>query len=156
MRDIIVTVVGNVGADPVVHETSTGRVTNFNLCCSSRVLDRQTGEWSDGSTTWFRIACWSALGANVAESIRRGERVIVTGKLKVNSYELRDGGERTTVELAAINVGHDLTFGTTRFTRVARNTSLAAPDDAASIEVRDPEDLYDLTGEMFDGEPMPA
>lgn len=151
MRDINVTVVGNVGADPVVRDTVNGRVANFNLGSTPRIFDRASEQWVDGGTTWFRVACWRELGANVAESLRKGERVVVVGRLKVGTWEDKEGGERTSVEIVADHVGHELTFGTTRFTRVIRGASLAAADEQparAADEV-----AYDLSeAEVLDAD----
>lgn len=129
MRDVNVTVIGNVGADPVVRDTPNGRVTQFNLGTSPRFFDRETAEWRDGDTTWFRVACWREMGANVAESFRKGERVMVVGRLQVNTWQNKEGIDRTSVEITADHVGHDLTFGTTRYTRVIRTTPVPGPDD---------------------------
>ena len=130
MREISLTVVGNVGADPVQRETDKGdKVTSFNIGCTPSAFDRVQAMWVDGPTTWFRVSCWRELGKNVVESIRKGERVIVSGRLRVSTYADKDGVERTSVELVADHVGHELTFGTTRFTRVVRSASLSAPAD---------------------------
>jgi single-strand DNA-binding protein len=130
MRDINLTVVGNVGADPVARETDKGDlVVSFNLGSTPRVYDRVQGLWVDGPTSWFRVSCWRELGKNVGESIRKGERVIVSGRLRVGTYADKDGVERTSVELVAEHVGHELTFGTTRYTRTIRTAPLTAPHD---------------------------
>ncbi|GAB2674624.1 single-stranded DNA-binding protein [Thalassiella azotivora] len=148
MRDVTVTVVGNVGADPVVHKLRSGdEVTRFSVGSTPRVLDRGTGEWGDGPTTWYRVSCWRQLGANVADSLRRGERVVVVGRLRVSTWE-QDGAERKEVEVVADHVGHELSFGTTRYQRVVREAALpqAGADDAAGDPFGEPA-VRDLDGD---------
>ncbi|HZI96525.1 MAG TPA: single-stranded DNA-binding protein [Actinomycetales bacterium] len=147
MKDVNVTVVGNMGADPVVRETPGGKVTQLNVGASPRFYDREAGEWRDRDTTWFRVECWSQLGANAAESLRKGERVIVSGRLKVSTWETKEGAERTSVEIVADHVGHDLTFGTSRYSRVIRSTQVPGRDEDGLREgASDPDD----TGAAYD------
>lgn len=115
-----ITVVGTVGTDPTARTTPTGRnVTHLRLACTGRIRDASTGQWRDGDTNWYTVNAWNELGRNVHESIRKRERVIVTGRLRVRDWENEDR-KGTEVEIVADSVGHDLRWGTTRFTRAAR------------------------------------
>lgn len=159
MREVTVTVVGNVGSDPAIRETPHGQVANFNVGSSNRFYDRTSGQWTDGPTSWYRVACWNRLGRNAAESFRKGERVIVVGRLKVGTYQDKDGVERASVEITADHVGHELTFGTTRFARFVRERDEAAgaDDGVPPGDDEEPEAEVDLvTGEMLDGDAVPA
>lgn len=123
------TVVGTVGSEPEARATPTGRnVTSFRLASTRRIHDPQTGEWRDGDTNWYTVSAWNDLGRNVHDSIRKGERVLVAGRLKVRKWENeeRHGME---AELVAGSVGHDLKWGTTRYTKAARSGE-NRPNDA--------------------------
>ena len=85
---------------------SGSAVANFTVASSSRVLDKATNEWKDGDTVFLRCNVWRQYAENVAESLTRGMRVIVTGRLKVRQYETRDGGKGTSVECEVDDVGH--------------------------------------------------
>ena len=123
MNSTSVTVVGNLVADPVQRQVAADvRVTGFRIACTPRVPDG-AGGWSDGRTGFYQVSAWRQLGANTGESLRKGERVVVVGRLGVDTWEDRDGNSRSTVEITADHVGHDLTFGTSRFTRVLRAAS---------------------------------
>lgn len=122
------TVVGTVGSDPEARATSTGRsVTSFRLASTTRVRDPQTGEWRDGETNWYTISAWNDLGRNVHDSIRKGERVLVAGRLRVRRWE-KDDRQGTEVEIVAGSVGHDLRWGTTRYTRAAKSAGARTGD----------------------------
>ena len=128
MRSNVVTLVGNLGADPDHRQLDTGgEVTNLRVGCTERRQDRTTGEWVDGATSWWRVSCWRALAANTAASLRKGDRVVVTGTVRVQQWE-RDGRSGTSLEVVADAVGHDLTWGRSRFERVVRSTSLPLPE----------------------------
>ncbi len=132
MNSTSVTVVGNLVADPVQRQVADDvRVTGFRLACTPRVPDG-SGGWTDGRTCFYQVSAWRQLGANTGESLRKGERVVVVGRLGVDTWEDRDGNSRSTVEITADHVGHDLTFGTTRFTRVVRASSGGPPDAAVA------------------------
>jgi single-strand DNA-binding protein len=91
-------------------------------------LDRGTGEWRDGDTLFVGVSCWRGLGENVLKSLHKGDPVTVTGRLSVHAYTSKDGQERTSVEVEAISVGHDLNRGTTVFTKRRRQDSAAAEE----------------------------
>jgi single-strand DNA-binding protein len=141
VRETNVTVVGNVAADPVVRQVGDGRrVTSLRLGCTGRQYDRARQEWVDGPTSWYGVSAWQQLGANVAESVRKGERVVVVGRLRVETYLDREGRERTTATVEADAVGHDLTFGTSRFSRVVRGSGVPGDARAGEEAVDEPAD----------------
>jgi single-strand DNA-binding protein len=120
--DIQITVVGNVTNDPELRFTPSGAaVASFTVASSTRILDKQTNEWKDGDTVFLRCNVWRQYAENVAESLTRGMRVIVTGRLKVRQYETRDGGKGTSVECEVDDVGPALRFATAKVNKVSRS-----------------------------------
>lgn len=116
MNDVI-TVVGNVANDPSPQTVANGRtVTSFRLACTERRFDEQARQWVDRNTNWYTVKAWEALGVNAAASLRKGERVIVTGRLRVRRWE-NDDRRGTEVEINASALGHDLKWGTAAFRR---------------------------------------
>lgn len=98
--DTTITVVGNLTADPELRFTPSGAaVANFTVASTPRIYDRQSGEWKDGEALFLRCNIWREAAENVAESLTRGARVIVTGRLKQRSFETREGEKRTVVEV---------------------------------------------------------
>ncbi len=121
--DINITVVGNLTADPELRFTPNGHaVANFTIASSTRVLDKQSGEWRDGDTTYIRGSVWRQYAENVAESLSRGMRVIATGRLKVRQYETREGGKGTSVEMDVDDIGPVLRFATAKVNRTERGS----------------------------------
>jgi len=120
--DINITVVGNLTADPELRFTPSGQaVANFTVASTSRFMDRQTNEWKDGDTVFIRCSVWRQYAENVAESLTKGTRVIVTGRLKVRQYETREGGKGTSVECDVDEVGPALKNATAKVNRIARS-----------------------------------
>ena len=120
--DIPLTLVGNLTADPELRFTPSGQaVANFTVASTARFLDRQTNEWKDGDTVFIRCSVWRQYAENVAESLTKGTRVIVTGKLKVRQYETREGGKGTSVECEVDEVGPALKNATAKVNRIARS-----------------------------------
>lgn len=120
--DINVTVVGNLTNDPELRFTPSGAaVASFTVASSSRVLDKTTNEWKDGETTYLRCSVWRQYAENVAESLTKGTRVIVTGRLKQRSYETREGEKRTVMEIEVEDVGPALRYATAKVNRVQRS-----------------------------------
>ena len=120
--DITVTVVGNLTNDPELRFTPSGAaVASFTVASSSRVLDKATNEWKDGDTTYLRCSVWRQYAENVAESLTKGTRVIVTGRLKQRSYETREGEKRTVMEIDVDDVGPALRYATAKINRVQRS-----------------------------------
>ncbi len=151
MYETYVTVTGVVATDPrAVILDETLRITNFRLASTSRRRDR-SGQWVDGQTTWFTVTCWRGLAANVAESIGKKDRVVVHGRLRSQDWTAQDGTQRTSLEIEADAVGHDLSFGTSTYTRVRRaepveQAGRAEADELArEVELEPADDLDDLT-----------
>ena len=119
--DIAVTVVGNLTNDPELRFTPSGAaVASFTVASSSRYLDKATNEWKDGDTVFMRCSVWRQYAENVAESLTKGTRVIVSGRLKQRSYETREGEKRTVMELEVDDVGPALRYATAKVNRVQR------------------------------------
>ena len=111
--DTTITVVGNLTADPELRFTPSGAaVANFTVASTPRIYDRQTGEWKDGEALFLRCNIWREAAENVAESLTRGARVIVTGRLKQRSFETREGEKRTVVEVEVDEIGPSLRYAT--------------------------------------------
>jgi single-strand DNA-binding protein len=107
-----ITVTGNVGADPRTRVVAGGQVvTDFRIASTPRKVDRTTEAWTDGETIWFGVSCWRMLAENVAASIKKGDRVVVTGRLRARSWTTEQGEERSNLEIEAQTVGFDLARG---------------------------------------------
>ncbi|MGI5398853.1 single-stranded DNA-binding protein [Streptomyces sp. CA-135486] len=119
MNDTMVTVVGNVATNVEYRETATGGVARFRFAVTPRRFDRQSGSWTDGHTSFYTVVAWRSLAMNLAGSVSVGEPLLVHGRLKVREEE-RDGQRRTSAEIDAVAVGHDLTRGTAAFRRVVK------------------------------------
>ena len=119
--DTTITVVGNLTADPELRFTPSGAaVANFTVASTPRIYDRQSGEWKDGEALFLRCNIWREAAENVAESLTRGSRVIVTGRLKQRSFETREGEKRTVVELDVDEVGPSLRYASAKVNRTQR------------------------------------
>ena len=106
MNDTTVTVIGNLTADPELRFTPSGAaVANFTVASTPRTLDRQTGQWRDGDPLFLRCTLWQQQAENAAESLRKGHRVIVVGRLRQRAFETRDGDKRTVIELDVDEIG---------------------------------------------------
>lgn len=120
--ETVITVVGNLVADPELRFTPSGApVANFRIASTPRTYDRQTGEWKDGEALFLTCNVWRQAAEHVAESLMRGMRVIVQGRLRQRSYETREGEKRTVYELEADEVGPSLRNATAKVTRAARS-----------------------------------
>ena len=118
MGETFVTLWGNIATDPKGLTTASGvRITKFRLACSASRRDPQTGEFTDGVTSWYSVSCWRDLAINVAGSVVKGDPIVVYGKQVVRDWESEDGKKGTDVSIDAISVGHDLRRGQARFTR---------------------------------------
>ena len=96
-------------------------VANFTVASTNRMLDKTTNEWKDGDTVFIRCSVWRQYAENVAESLTKGTRVVVTGRLKVRQYDTREGGKGTSVECDVDEVGPALRYATAKVNRVARS-----------------------------------
>jgi len=119
--DTIITVIGNITGDPELRFTPSGAaVANFTVASTPRQFDRQSNEWKDGETLFMRCSVWRDAAENVAESLARGTRVIVSGRLKSRSYETKEGEKRTVVEMEVDEVGPSLRYATAKVNRTQR------------------------------------
>ncbi len=119
--DTVITVIGNLTADPELRFTPAGAaVANFTVASTPRIFDRNTNEWKDGEALFLRCNIWRDAAENVAESLTRGSRVIVSGRLKQRSYETRKGEKRTVVELEVDEVGPSLKYATAKVNKTSR------------------------------------
>lgn len=123
MNDTMMTLVGNVVDEPRLRRTQNGNdVTNFRIASTSRRYDREEGKFVDNSTIFLTVTCWRQLGVNVHRSLHKGHPVVVTGRFTMREYKV-DEQIRTSYEMEAVAVGHDLSRGTSQFTRVVASQS---------------------------------
>ncbi|WAB09162.1 ssDNA binding protein [Arthrobacter phage Eesa] len=116
-----ITVIGNLTGDPELRFTPSGSaVANFTIASTPRTFDRQSNEWKDGETLFLRAAVWKEAAENVAESLTKGMRVIVSGRLKSRSYETKEGEKRTVIELEVDEIGPSLRYASAKVQRVQR------------------------------------
>ena len=119
--DTVITVVGNLTADPELRFTPSGAaVANFTVASTPRTFDKNANEWKDGEALFLRCSVWRQAAENVAESLHRGTAVIVQGRLKQRSYETKEGEKRTVYELDVDEVGPSLKFATAKVTKASR------------------------------------
>ena len=125
--ETIITLVGNLTADPELRFTPSGApVANFTVASTPRTFDRQTNEWNDGDAMFLNCAVWRQAAENVAESLQKGMRVIVQGRLRSRSYETREGERRTVFEVDVDEIGPALRYATAKVTRPAERRQAAA------------------------------
>jgi single-strand DNA-binding protein len=133
-NDTTTSIIGNLAADPELRITASGAsVVNFTVCSTPRYLDKATGEWKDGDGLFLRCNLWRQPADNVAESLRRGDRVVVIGRLRQRSYETREGDKRTVVELEVDEIGASMRHATVRVNKAERSSA----SDRAPVSVPD-------------------
>ena len=119
--DTIITIIGNLTADPELRFTSSGAaVTSFTVASTPRTFDRQAGEWKNGQALFMPCQAWRAMAENIAESLTKGTRVIVQGRLTQRSYTTREGEQRTVVEMQVDEIGPSLRYAKAQVTRQPR------------------------------------
>jgi len=144
--ETVITVVGNLTADPELRYTQNGLpVANFTIASTPRNFDRQANEWKDGEALFLRASVWREFAEHVAGSLTKGSRVIATGRLKQRSYQDREGNNRTAIELEVDEIGPSLRYATAQVTRAAsgggnygRPAVASAAAGAAGRAVGDP------------------
>lgn len=120
--ETIITVVGNLTNDPELRFTPSGSaVANFTIASTPRTFDRQSNEWKDGETLFLRASVWREAAENVAESLTKGTRVVVQGRLKSRSYETKEGEKRTVMELEVDEIGPSLRYANAKVNRTQRS-----------------------------------
>jgi single-strand DNA-binding protein len=133
--DVTVTVVGNLTNDPELRFTPSGAaVANFTVASTPRILDKATNEWKDGDALFLRCSIWRQAAENVAESLQRGARVIVTGRLRQRSYETKEGEKRTVVECEVDEVGPSLRYATAKVVKGQRGGSQSGGGGGSSYD----------------------
>ena len=129
------TIVGNLTGDPELRFTPSGHaVADFTVASTPRSYDRQTGQWRDGEALFLRCTAWRQLAEHAAESLTKGTRVIVTGRLRQRSFELTEGVTRTVTELDVDELGPSLRYSTARVTKTTRTpaTTTSEPTTTAA------------------------
>jgi single-strand DNA-binding protein len=135
MYETTVTLQGWLGGNVTTRMAGDTLVANFRVASTPRRYQRKSEQWVDGATQWYSVSAWRALAENCQQSLRRGDPVVVHGRLTVNSWTNQQGVEVSSLEIEAIHVGHDLTRGTSAFTRTPRPASAASGE---STEAGDP------------------
>jgi single-strand DNA-binding protein len=142
-NETVITIVGNLTADPELRYTQGGlAVANFTIASTPRVFDKTRNEYVDGEALFLRASCWRDFAEHVAGSLTKGSRVIATGRLKQRSYDDRDGNKRTAIELEVDEIGPSLRYATATTTRVIRadlSTGTRLPDTWAPAPAADEE-----------------
>jgi single-strand DNA-binding protein len=117
-----ITLIGNLTGDPELRFTPSGAaVANFTIASTPRTLDRQSNEWKDGETLFISCSVWRQVAENVAESLTRGSRVVVHGRLKARSYDDRDGNKRTVFECDVEEIGASMRYATLKISKTSRS-----------------------------------
>lgn len=118
------TLIGNLTSDPELRFTPSGSpVANFTVASTPKTFDRNSNAWKDGETLFLRCAVWKEPAENVAESLQKGMRVVVTGRLKSRSYDTKEGEKRTVIELEVDEIGPSLRYATAKVTRENRQNA---------------------------------
>jgi single-strand DNA-binding protein len=137
--DTQITIAGNLVDDPELRFTPAGQpVARFRVASTPRFRDNSTGEWKDGDSLFLTCNVWRQAAENVAESLQRGMRVIVSGRLRQRSYETKEGEKRTVYEVEVDDVGPSLRNASAKVNKVARNGSGGAPGGAGGSGGRSP------------------
>ena len=146
MNETYLTVVGNVVETPKLRRTRSGHwVANFRLASTTRRFDREKGAWTDAATLFVNVTAWRAMAENIAQSVHKGQPVIATGRYYQREYTV-DEQPRTSYELEATAVGHDLTRGVATFERVSRPQTAPVELDEQGNPADPAEHIYDFAG----------
>jgi len=138
--ETVITVVGNLTADPELRFLPTGaQVASFTVASTPRTLDRASNTWKDGAPLFLRCSIWRQAAEHVAESLTKGTRVIVTGRLKQRTYETGQGEKRTVYELDVDEIGPSLRYATAKVVRAARGAGPTGTDAYSTGPAGDPE-----------------
>ena len=138
-----VTLVGFVAQDPNIRTTATGKlVTKVRVGTTPRFRDSATGQWRDAETSYFNVSCWSRLADHVRASLHKGDPVIVKGRFRTSTFEDKNGQLRTSIEITADTVGHDLSRGPANYIR-PRPQRVNTEDDLAGEEFTERPDLLE-------------
>ncbi|KAA9133738.1 single-stranded DNA-binding protein [Microbacterium caowuchunii] len=133
--ETVITVIGNLTADPELRYTQNGLpVANFTIASTPRNFDRASGEWKDGDALFLRASVWREFAEHVASSLTKGSRVIASGRLRQRSYQDREGNQRTSIELEIDEIGPSLRYATAQVTRAAGGGSAPRSQQPAAEE----------------------
>jgi single-strand DNA-binding protein len=125
-NDTVITVVGNLTADPELRFTQNGvAVANFTIASTPRTFDRASNEWKDGEALFLRASVWREFAEHVASSLSKGSRVVATGRLRQRSFETKEGEKRTSIELEVDEIGPSLRYATAAVTRAPGSAATA-------------------------------
>ncbi len=169
--ETIITVVGNLTADPELRYTQGGlAVANFTIASTPRTFDRTANDWKDGEALFLRASCWREFAEHVAGTLTKGSRVVATGRLKQRSYETKEGEKRTSMELEIDEIGPSLRYATAQVTRApggsdrsggsnsnsggARPQAAADEPWAASAPASSGDDVWNTPGNYNDETPF--
>jgi len=162
--ETIITVVGNLTADPELRYTQGGlAVANFTIASTPRTFDRAANDWKDGEALFLRASCWREFAEHVAGSLTKGSRVVATGRLKQRSYETKEGEKRTSIELEVDEIGPSLRYATAQVTRASGGSGAAGgrsqgavADEpwAASAPASGGDDVWNTPGNYNDETPF--
>ena len=164
--ETIITVVGNLTADPELRYTQGGlAVANFTIASTPRSFDRASNDWKDGEALFLRASCWREFAEHVAGSLTKGSRVVATGRLKQRSYETKEGEKRTSIELEVDEIGPSLRYATAQVTRApggsgagstggGRPQSAVADEPWAASAPADSGDVWNTPGNYNDETPF--
>jgi single-strand DNA-binding protein len=134
INDANIDLAGFVASEPSFKRLPTGTSTaKLRVAYTERRLNRETGEWGDGPTSFVTVLCWRTLADNVAVCLRKGEPVLVRGRLRVREYEGKDGSRGTETEVDASSIGHDLSRGVAHFSRTRRAPGETAAESAEAL-----------------------
>lgn len=157
MHEPTITVVGNVGRPPKQRTLAGGTVVaDFRVASTPRRFDKIAQSWSDGETIWFGVTCWRALAEHASVSLKKGDRVIVTGRLLAKSWHAPDGAERTGFEIDATSVGLDLARGPAVQQRVERTSTSEDDDGWTAREAPDPTTGESVASQVASQVPSPV
>lgn len=133
--ETVITVVGNLTADPELRFTQNGLpVVNFTIASTPRIFDRTANEYKDGDALFLRASCWREFAEHVAGTMTKGMRVIAQGRLRQRSYQDREGNQRTPIELEVDEIGPSLRYATAQVTRAAARTDGQRPAASAPVQ----------------------
>ncbi|GAB2508499.1 single-stranded DNA-binding protein [Paramicrobacterium agarici] len=137
--ETVITVVGNLTADPELRYTQSGlAVANFTIASTPRTFDRQSNEWKDGEALFLRASVWREFAEHVAGTLTKGSRVIAQGRLKQRSFETREGEKRTVIELDVDEIGPSLRYATAQVTRAQSSGGGQGRSQASSYQNDEP------------------